>query len=84
HRGQDFLYTPWCCRHTGIRRGKGAETDTALLGRPAHPEIRLVKILMDDKPGTIREMQDVMREAGFRSVGCVRKYQKFTVLAAVK
>jgi tRNA (cmo5U34)-methyltransferase len=38
----------------------------------------------DDKPGTIWDMQNDMREAGFHSVDCVWKYQNFAILVAVK
>jgi tRNA (cmo5U34)-methyltransferase len=39
---------------------------------------------MEDKPGTIWDMQNDLREAGFRSVDCVWKYQNFAILVAVK
>ncbi len=39
---------------------------------------------MEDKPGTIWEMQRDMREAGFVSVDCVWKYLNFAILIAEK
>jgi tRNA (cmo5U34)-methyltransferase len=40
--------------------------------------------IMDDKPGTVWEMQNDMREAGFPSVDCVWKNQNLAILVAVK
>lgn len=39
---------------------------------------------MEDKPGTVWDMHNDMREAGFSSVDCIWKYQNFAILVAVK
>jgi tRNA (cmo5U34)-methyltransferase len=39
---------------------------------------------MEDKPGTVWEMQNDMREAGFSTVDCVWKLQNFAILVAEK
>jgi ubiquinone/menaquinone biosynthesis C-methylase UbiE len=55
---------------------------------PSFDEVKNTQLeicrIMDDKPGTVWDMQNDMREAGFPTVDCVWKYQKFAILVAVK
>jgi hypothetical protein len=39
---------------------------------------------LGDKPGTIWQMERDLREAGFRNVDCIWKYQNLAVIAATK
>jgi tRNA (cmo5U34)-methyltransferase len=55
---------------------------------PSFDEVKNTQLeicrIMGDKPGTIWDMQNDLREAGFLSVDCVWKCQNFAVLVAVK
>lgn len=74
-------YDAWIEGITGrIRDQQGIE--------PSFDEIKNTQLEIsrrtEDKPGTIWEMQNDMREAGFKSVDCLWKYLNFAILVAVK
>ena len=63
-----------------IRDQQGIETS---FDEVKNTQLEISRIT-DDKPGTIWDMQNDMRQAGFQYIDCLCKYQKFAVLVAVK